>query len=368
MKKITLLVLAIGLAFASCTTKKTYQIAGTVDSLTNLDGQIVYLGESFSSIVDSTTIADGKFVFNGTASDTAKLFLVFTQERPGVSFVLEAGNIAIDFPEGAATGTPLNDEFQQYKDAKEGLSKDFMTLMNEVESDSTSTRTDEEKRELLQGEYDKMVQKIIAVSVACFEKHTNDVVGASAFLDVLSSPDPDMEQLMALRAKAGDIVLNTAGVKESLEMADNLANTQVGKMFVDFEGLDTDSNEAVSLSKYVGQGDYALVDFWASWCGPCRGEIPHIANAYNKFKDKGLKVIGAVVWDKLDAHQSAKESLKVVWPQIFDNTEGGKELATKYGIRGIPEVILFAPDGTIVARSLRGEEMLNKLAEVYAAN
>ena len=112
---------------------------------------------------------------------------------------------------------------------------------------------------------------------------------------------------------------------------------------------------------YVGKGKYVWVDFWASWCGPCRAEIPNIKELYDKYHSKGLDVLGVAVWDKVEDTQKAIKELGIVWPQIINAQQIPTEL---YGIQGIPHIILFAPDGTIVARDLREEAMKEKVAEV----
>ena len=124
---------------------------------------------------------------------------------------------------------------------------------------------------------------------------------------------------------------------------------------VEYEGKTT------RLSDYVGKGQYVLVDFWASWCGPCRREIPNLIAAYNKYKEKGLQVLGIAAWDKPEDTKKAIAEEHIPYPQIINS----QKIATDvYGINGIPEIILFAPDGTILARGLRGNQIEMKLAEV----
>lgn len=131
-------------------------------------------------------------------------------------------------------------------------------------------------------------------------------------------------------------------------------------MFTDFTIEQPDGTKA-SLSDYVGKGRYVLVDFWASWCTPCRAEIPNIKELYDKYHDQGLDVLGVAVWDKVEDTQKAIEDMGIVWPQIINAQQIPTDL---YSIRGIPHIILFAPDGTIVARDLRDEAMKEKVAEV----
>ncbi|MBQ7463127.1 MAG: TlpA family protein disulfide reductase, partial [Bacteroidaceae bacterium] len=109
-------------------------------------------------------------------------------------------------------------------------------------------------------------------------------------------------------------------------------------------------------------GKYVLVDFWASWCGPCRAEIPNLITAYNKYKDKGFTVLGVAVNDKPEATLKAIKDDGIPYPQILNSQQIA---ASAYGIISIPEIILFAPDGTILARGLRGEEIEKRLAEIF---
>ncbi len=150
---------------------------------------------------------------------------------------------------------------------------------------------------------------------------------------------------------------------------------QSGKVLLDANMDDpvvSEINEVIDNSKvnakitdlpvwHVGKGKYVLVDFWASWCGPCRAEIPNIKELYDKYHSKGLDVLGVAVWDKVEDTQKAIKELGIVWPQIINAQQIPTEL---YGIQGIPHIILFAPDGTIVARDLREEAMKEKVAEV----
>ncbi|MBQ9364072.1 MAG: redoxin domain-containing protein [Bacteroidaceae bacterium] len=155
-----------------------------------------------------------------------------------------------------------------------------------------------------------------------------------------------------------DFFKNDSTIMEAMESWKVQMATDKGAMFKDFEaeydGVKT------KLSDYVGKGKYVLVDFWASWCGPCRMEIPNIIEVYNKYKGDNFEVLGVATWDEPDATLKAMEELGIEYPQMLNAQKAGSDA---YGIEGIPEIILFAPDGKIVARGLRGEEIEKTVKE-----
>lgn len=138
--------------------------------------------------------------------------------------------------------------------------------------------------------------------------------------------------------------------------------TRPGAKFTDFKARNSDNSKEVALSDIVGHGQYVLADFWASWCGPCRHEFPYIRKAYDRYKDKGLIVLGINVWDKFPAYKESLTKFDLIWNHIY--ASDNRVATDTYGIAGIPHIILFGPDGTIIERGLHGEEMLKKLAEI----
>ena len=139
-----------------------------------------------------------------------------------------------------------------------------------------------------------------------------------------------------------------------------------GVMFKDVE-MKNLAGETVRLSRWVGRGNYVLVDFWASWCGPCRMEMPNVKEAYAKFHPKGFEIVGISLDNKQEAWEKGVTDLGITWPQMSD-LQGWKCVgASLYNIRSIPATILFAPDGTVVEAGLRGEALSQKLAEIYAS-
>ena len=125
------------------------------------------------------------------------------------------------------------------------------------------------------------------------------------------------------------------------------------------------ADKDVTLSQWVAKGNYVLVDFWASWCGPCRKEMPYVITAYEQFHPKGFEVVGVSFDQKKDAWINAIQQMGMQWPQMSD-LKGWKCAASDlYGVSSIPSNVLVDPQGKIVAMDLRGEKLLNKLKEIY---
>lgn len=141
------------------------------------------------------------------------------------------------------------------------------------------------------------------------------------------------------------------------------AATGVGAQFTDFSMPDPDG-KMHSISEYVGKNKYTLVDFWASWCGPCRAEMPTVVKAYELYHGKGLEIVGVSLDNNKDAWVKAIDQLKMPWPHISDIKGWQCAGAAMYNVKGIPANVLIDQQGKIVAKNLRGEDLLNKMAEL----
>lgn len=138
--------------------------------------------------------------------------------------------------------------------------------------------------------------------------------------------------------------------------------TAVGQKFTDFE-MQTPEGKTVKLSDYVGKGKVVLVDFWASWCGPCRREMPNLVEAYAKYKNKNFEIVGVSLDQSADAWKEAIKKLNITWPQISDLKYWNCEGAQLYAVSSIPHTVLIDGEGTILARGLHGDELQEKIAE-----
>lgn len=137
----------------------------------------------------------------------------------------------------------------------------------------------------------------------------------------------------------------------------------VGNQFIDFTMNDIDGKPH-KLSEYIGKGKYVLIDFWASWCPPCREEMPNVKKVYEQYKDKGFDIVGISLDKNKEDWQKGITNLGITWHQLSDLKWWRNEGAAKYGVRAIPATFLVDPNGKIIAKDLRGEALGQKIAEV----
>lgn len=137
-----------------------------------------------------------------------------------------------------------------------------------------------------------------------------------------------------------------------------------GTNFSDFELPDM-NGKMHKLSDYAGKGNYVLVDFWASWCGPCREEMPTVKNVYERFHGKGFEIVGVSLDSKKKDWTDAVARMQMGWIQLSDLKGWKCSAANLYNIKGVPATLLIDPDGKIVASDLRGEQLVKKLEEIY---
>ena len=284
-------------------------------------------------------VEDNKFQISGTIGRPlySKLVVEMTisndegehksiQDFP---FILEPGNImmaGLDF-----VGTPLNNICDGIKDKLSDL--------------YLSDQTDKVKEEAFNF-VKQHASDPAATYVVVFSQHVE--MGAKDILTMLDLCSEEVQHT----------IVDLAMLKQ--ELLKEAQSPQAGDMFKDF-AVEYEGKTS-RLSDYVGKGQYVLVDFWASWCGSCRKEIPNLIAAYNKHKGQGLQVLGIAAWDKPEATLKAIEEEKVPYPQIINSQQIATDL---YGITGIPEIILFAPDGKILRRGLRGPIIEKALAEIF---
>ena len=336
MKKLTYL-LAAAAVFAACNSgNQGYTVTGTIEGAT--DGDTVFLqtveGRQLVKL-DSAVITNGTFTFKGTQDTAANRYLTYSPagaEGMIMDFFLENGkiNIKLNGKSSSATGTANNDIYQAIRTQLNELD----SQMENIYTSMTDTALTDQQREAKGKEMSALESKMMEVAKA----------------------DPLMPQIPATYSNDATIIR----IKENVE---KMKATAVGQKFTDFE-MQTPEGKTVKLSDYVGKGKTVLVDFWASWCGPCRREMPNLVEAYAKYKNKNFEIVGVSLDQNGDSWKEAIDKLNITWPQMSDLKYWNNEGAKLYAVSSIPHTVLIDGDGIILARGLHGEELQEKLAEV----
>jgi len=352
MKRLLMLA-ACAAFFASCSSEKPYVLAGEVDP--SLNGQTAYLYDYQSeSVVDSVEVAEGRFRFSGKiAGDAVRRINI---GRNYANVILGGGDFVVDLDAHTVAGSALNERKNRFEAQYDSLETTLYEKYKELTFDaSLSAEELEAAQEKLMAEADAKIGELARPIV----ETENNALGAYVFWMWSSALDADeFDEAYGL---AGQYVRDFGPVKKIVARNEAQKKTAEGMPFADFTIANGNADgTAASLSDYVGKGKYVLVDFWASWCGPCRREIPVIREVWEKYRGDKFEALGVAVWDEREDTQRAAEQLGIGWPQIVDAQSVPTDL---YGIDGIPHIILFGPDGSIVARGLRGDALKTEVAE-----
>ena len=358
MKKYTLPLLLLALAAVSCKEKSSDQftISGTT-TYEGCEGAPVYF--SCGELRDTTFVKDNAFSFSGTVESPEVGLIQIVTNPPRLIYaylVLEPADLKVEVsPRSTVSGSALNEAYNAYDTRKRDRADQRRADLRAVQNDDTLS--DQQKAEKSDAIWDAYYKDANALYSEIFDAHRNDALGADALMSLADT----REQFDSLYNLAGEAARNYPEVKREVARYESLDKSGVGAKFKDFtiEHGNKDGSPA-KLSDYAGKGKYVLVDFWASWCGPCKEEMPTLKQIYEQFKGDRFEMVGVAVSDKRQDTEQIVPELGITWPVIYD---AQRIPAALYGFNAIPHIILIGPDGTILARDLRGEEIAGTLAK-----
>ncbi|MBO4599897.1 MAG: AhpC/TSA family protein [Bacteroidales bacterium] len=341
--------------------KPSFTINGEIGA-EEFEGCTIFLGVIDSGdTIDSTVVKEGKFQFRGTLDKPLMGRIFAESQKSGLlcesTLVLESGKIYIDLKTDSLSGTPLNDLYYSTYTANP-TTIEWTSRLEECLNRYYAAETPEEQAEAVAAyrEADSGYNAhMLDISRKVYRNNMKNILGAYALTQIVSFDGITYDSLDYLMKHASAIVADYEPLRKARTQLFHLANTSEGKHYADVQGLDFATGKRAMLSQLIDTNYVTLVDFWASWCSPCRQEISDNLNRlYEEYHDKGLNIIGVDVWDKVADHKEAVQKLGIAYPQLIDTTRTATET---YGIDGIPTILLLDHQGTIVKRGLRGSDI-----------
>lgn len=327
-------------------------------------------------LIDSAVINKGVFSFKGPVTEVTMARLIIDHNGAGLGTLgrkadmtmvyLEPGTITVSAKDSVknaqVTGSALNTENAAYQQYIAGPVAEMATLNAEYSAAPKEKQQDETYREALGKRYEQAGEKLAALQSGYIKAHPDSYISLRALIES-AGPRIDIAVVEPQFKGLSERIRATAAGKEFAKSIEVARATSAGTMAPDFTQNDV-NGKPVTLSSF--RGKYVLLDFWASWCGPCRQENPNVVAAYHKFKDKGFTVLGVSLDQpgKKEAWVAAIAKDGLEWTQVSDLKFWNNEAAVLYGVRSIPQNFLIDPSGKIVAANLRGEDLQRKLSEL----
>ena len=369
MRKFILLCVMICLCWGANAQTQRYHVTGTAEG--TVDSDTIYLAvmTGFFQLAptDTAIVKNGTFAFDGTidGADMRVAVAMHKGQMIGMTdFILENAPISLQIYPQNSNKKPIvkGGQTQKLYDEVTKEDEDFSKLMDKPYEQANDSTLPQDIRNKAKAQLDSL-RKIST------NRHFEFIMAhiPSPISDMLLqwyAQDMTEKQVNAILNKMTASGIQYQYYKQIMAERRISKATAVGQHYTDIVLKGIDGKTDIQLSAYINKNRYTLLDFWASWCGPCRAEMPNVVKVYKLYHNKGLEVVGVSLDNNREAWVKAISTLKMPWPQMSDLKGWKSTAAAAYNIRAIPANVLIDNKGNIIAKDLRGEELLKKMEEL----